>query len=186
MPTSALIVVDVQNDFCEGGSLAVEGGAAVAAGIRALVDEDRPYDVVVATMDSHIDPGSHFAAGAPDYNDSWPVHCVRGTSGWALHANLEGATFDAVFEKGHQEAAFSGFEGRTADGTSLEDLLRGLEVDQVDVVGIATDYCVKATAIDAARLGFATRVLVSLTAAVHPEDLGSALDAIRAAGAEPA
>jgi nicotinamidase/pyrazinamidase len=107
--TTALIVVDVQNDFCEGGSLAVAGGAAVAASIGHLL-EQHPYDHVVATQDHHIDPGAHFSE-APDFVDSWPPHCVVGTSGVDLHPALEPRPFEAVFRKGEYAAAYSGFEG---------------------------------------------------------------------------
>lgn len=163
----ALIVVDVQNDFCEGGSLAVAGGAAVARNVTALLSGDHGYDVVVATRDAHIDPGSHFSP-TPDYVDSWPVHCVVGTPGADLHPDLVHDDWDAVFDKGNYEAAYSGFEGRDADGETLDEFLARRSVTEVDVCGIATDFCVKATATDAARLGYTTTVLTGLTAAVSP------------------
>ena len=141
--TRALIVVDVQNDFCEGGSLAVAGGAAVAAAITEHVAAGG-YDHVVATRDHHIDPGAHFSE-APDFLDSWPPHCVVGTSGVELHADLDRRPTEAVFDKGEYAAAYSGFEG-SFDGQDLADWLRAHEVDAVDVVGIATDHCVRATA----------------------------------------
>ncbi|KAA1400140.1 isochorismatase family protein [Aeromicrobium ginsengisoli] len=167
--TKALIVVDVQNDFCEGGSLAVAGGAKVAADVAELL-ATRAYATVVATRDHHIDPGSHFS-DAPDFVDSWPPHCVVGTPGEELHPPLEPALFDEVFYKGEYAAAYSGFEGSSADGARLADWLRSAGVDEVDVCGIATDYCVRATALDAAREGFAVRVLEGLTAAVSPANL---------------
>ena len=179
--TRALIVVDVQRDFCEGGSLAVAGGAAVAARIADLLNGDHPYDHVVATRDHHIDPGDHFAA-APDYVDSWPRHCEVGTPGVELHDALTFRNFDAVFDKGEYAAAYSGFEGTNADGTGLAGWLRAHGVDQVDVCGIATDYCVRATALDAAGHGFPTSVLLDLTAAVAPERLESTLADLAAAG----
>ena len=164
----ALVVVDVQNDFCEGGSLGVVGGTAVAASVAELLAGDHGYDVVVATRDHHIDPGPHFSA-TPDYVDSWPPHCVAGTPGAALRDELTGVEFDAVFDKGEYEAAYSGFEGRDHTlNVTLADYLRGREVSQVDVCGIATDYCVRATALDAAAAGFTTTVLLGLTAAVAP------------------
>ena len=181
----ALIVVDVQNDFCEGGSLGVAGGAEVAyrigqrlhewaetpAAERAGVGE---YAVVVASLDHHIDPGDHFSSD-PDYVDSWPPHCVAGTDGAAFHPNLDPQPFDAVFTKGEHEAAYSGFEVGTTDRhgnrVRLADWLRRHDIDAVDVCGIATGYCVKATALDAAREGFKTRVLLDLTAAVAPDRL---------------
>lgn len=177
---TALIVVDVQNDFCEGGSLAVAGGAQVAAEISALLDGDHAYDYVIATRDHHIEPGEHFAE-SPDYVDSWPVHCVAGSVGAELHAPLQAEQFAAVFDKGEFSAAYSGFEGE-CDGEGLDVWLADHEVNRVDVVGIATDYCVKATAIDAAQAGLQARVLVDLTAAVAPERLPETLAELKAAG----
>jgi Amidases related to nicotinamidase len=178
--TTALIVVDVQNDFCEGGSLAVAGGAAVAARIAHLIEGPHRYQHVVATRDHHIDPGSHFSAN-PDFVDSWPVHCVAGTAGAALHEPLTEANFEAVFDKGEYAAAYSGFEGAAA-GAGLGEWLAERGVDQVDVVGIATDYCVRATALDAAAAGLEVRVLLDLTAAVAPPRLGDVLDELADAG----
>lgn len=175
----ALIIVDVQLDFCEGGSLAVAGGASVADRINAVTSE---YDHVVATRDYHVDPGTHFSS-TPDFVDSWPVHCVAGTAGAAFHPALDVAPVEAVFSKGEYAAAYSGFEGSTPDGTGLAEWLRAHAVTQVDVVGIATDYCVRATALDAVREGFTTRVLTELTAGVAPESTGSAISELRAAGA---
>ncbi|KWX65510.1 isochorismatase family protein [Mycobacterium sp. NAZ190054] len=179
----ALIIVDVQNDFCEGGSLAVTGGAAVARGVNDLLATDPGYRHVVATKDYHVDPGPHFSDD-PDYVDSWPVHCVAHTAGAEFHPDLDTAPIEAVFEKGHHSAAYSGFEGRDGDGTSLADWLRARDVRAVDVVGIATDYCVKATAADAAAAGFTTRVLLDLTAGVSPATSAEAVEALRAAGVE--
>lgn len=177
----ALIVVDVQRDFCEGGALAVDGGAEVAQRITDLLLE-HDYAHVVATKDYHIDPGDHFSDN-PDYRDSWPPHCVVGTTGVDFHPAFNPAVVEAVFHKGHYSAAYSGFEGQHAeDETSLEDWLRERGVDEVDVVGIATDYCVKATAADAAAAGFATTVLLDLTAGVAPTSTAEAVDALRAAG----
>ena len=119
---SALIVVDVQNDFCEGGSLPVTGGAQVAAGIAALLHGGSAYDLVVATKDHHVDPGDHWAK-KPDYVDTWPVHCRVGTEGEAFHPNLDPQPFDAIFLKGEHAAAYSGFEG-VHDGTPLAEWLR--------------------------------------------------------------
>jgi nicotinamidase/pyrazinamidase len=177
----ALIVVDVQNDFCEGGSLAVAGGTAVAAAISAHV-RSAGYDHVVATRDHHIDPGGHFA-DHPDFLETWPAHCVVGTGGVELHADLDREPIEAVFDKGEYAAAYSGFEG-TADGVGLADWLRGHGVDAVDVVGIATDHCVRATALDAVGNGFATRVLLPLTAGVAEASTEAALEQLRTAGVE--
>jgi nicotinamidase/pyrazinamidase len=180
--TSALVVVDVQNDVCEGGSLAVHGGAEVALLIGGLLHRwsssdaaERDYDYVVATRDHHIDPGPHFA-DTPDFVDSWPPHCVVGTDGEAFHPNLDPQPFDAVFLKGEYRAAYSGFEGRSVDGVGLAEWLQARHVDRVDVCGIATDYCVRATALDAARAGFRTTVLLSLTAAVAPTKTDETVD----------
>jgi nicotinamidase/pyrazinamidase len=181
--TSALILVDVQNDFCEGGSLAVTGGAAVAAGISSALDADaRGWDHVVATRDHHIDPGPHFSS-EPDYVESWPPHCVAGTSGVELHPNLVTTRVEAIFDKGEHAAAYSGFEG-SADGVPLAQWLREHGVDAVDVVGLATDHCVRATALDAVGNGFATRVLLHLTAGVSEASTDAALDQLRTAGVE--
>jgi nicotinamidase/pyrazinamidase len=178
--TKALLVVDVQNDFCEGGSLAVAGGAGVAAAISALL-ANADYNLVAATRDAHVDPDGHFST-TPDYVDSWPPHCRVGTPGAEFHPNLDTQRIDAVFDKGARAAAYSGFEGSASDGTSLADWLRAGGADAVDIVGIATDHCVRATALDAAREGFTTTVLLDYTAGVAPETVRSALDEMRAAG----
>lgn len=179
----ALIIVDVQNDFCEGGSLAVSGGAAVARGINELLAGNAGYDHVVATKDFHIDPGDHFSE-APDFVSSWPRHCVVGTPGVDFHPDLDVAPVEAVFRKGRYSAAYSGFEGADDDGTALADWLRRRDVDAVDVVGIATDHCVKATAADAVAAGFATRVLLDLTAGVSPATTAQAVDVLDSAGVQ--
>ena len=185
--TRALLVVDVQNDFCEGGSLPVAGGAEVAFRIGALLhrwqqsdEADREYDVVVATRDHHIDPGSHFSE-TPDFVDSWPPHCIVGSDGAAFHPNLDPQPFHAIFLKGEHAAAYSGFEARTVDGVSLATWLREHSVTVVDVCGIATDYCVRATALDARAEGFDTRVLTDLIAGVAPDSSRAALDELRQA-----
>ena len=176
---SALIVVDVQNDFCEGGSLPVAGGAGVAALIsRALSAES--WDHVVATKDYHVDPGAHFS-DHPDYLDSWPAHCVVGTGGAEFHPNLATDRIEAVFHKGEHAAAYSGFEGHTDDGAGLADWLRQRSVTDVEIVGIATDHCVRATALDAVAAGFATTVLLDLTAGVAPGTTEAALQEFRTA-----
>ena len=178
--SKALIVVDVQIDFCEGGSLAVPGGAAVAAAVSAHV-ADSSYDHVVATRDYHIDPGAHFSE-TPDYVDSWPVHCVAGTAGAAFHPEFDVTPVEEVFSKGAYEAAYSGFEGSSRSGERLVDWLRARGVEQVDVVGVATDHCVRATAVHAAEAGFATTVLLDLTAGVSQATVDSALKRLGEAG----
>ena len=158
----ALIVVDVQKDFCEGGSLAVTGGNAVAENVRDYVHAGSGgADYVVATRDYHVDPGAHF--------DEWPVHCKVGTPGAEFHPAVADLPFDAEFRKGERAAAYSGFEGMDAAGSglSLEQWLKQRGVTEVDVCGLATDYCVAATAKDAREAGFTTRVLLELSAAVN-------------------
>ena len=197
----ALIVVDVQNDFCEGGSLAVAGGADTAGEITDYLEThaDR-YDVVAATQDWHIDPGSHFS-DTPDYVDSWPVHCVAGSSGAAPHPDLDTELIDAFFRKGQHEAAYSGFEGllvpedevptgdpdapkEPAETVSLDDWLRDNDVDEVVIVGLATDYCVRATALDAVQAGYATSVIKDLTRGINREAVLAAYAEMEDAGVE--
>ncbi|MGW5272488.1 isochorismatase family protein [Streptomyces sp. NPDC004044] len=184
----ALIVVDVQNDFCEGGSLAVAGGADVAAAITDLIGEAQAgYRHVVATRDHHVDAGDHFSEH-PDFEHTWPTHCVAGTEGVGFHPNFAPAVasgaIDAVFDKGAYAAAYSGFEGLDENGVGLARWLRDRGVTEVDVVGIATDHCVRATALDAVREGFTTHVLLDLTAGVAAATTGRALEELRGAGVE--
>ncbi|MFC4394573.1 isochorismatase family protein [Arthrobacter sedimenti] len=204
----ALIIVDVQNDFCEGGSLAVPGGAAVAGAISEYLDaHHREFDYVVATQDWHIDPGSHFSE-TPDYKDSWPRHCVAGTRGAELHPDLDTEYVDAYFRKGQFAAAYSGFEGLLApedavptgerqagglpggdalesdeDAIGLDDWLQSHDVEDLVVVGIATDYCVKATALDAVQAGYGVTVVRSLTAGIA-EDLEDTVAELELGGAD--
>lgn len=180
---NALIIVDVQNDFCEGGSLAVTGGAEVARKVTRLLSDRSDYAHIVATKDFHIDPGDHFS-DTPDFKTSWPRHCVADTPGAEFHPDFDATPVEAVFRKGHYSAAYSGFEGTDDDGTSLADWLRQRGVDEVDVVGIATDHCVRATATDAAKAGFTTRVLLDYTAGVAPETTEKAVEDLRAAGVQ--
>jgi nicotinamidase/pyrazinamidase len=187
--TRALLVCDVQNDFCEGGSLAVNGGADVAFRIGELLHTwqeaepgDRDYSFVVATRDHHIDPGDHFSDD-PDFRHSWPPHCVVGTDGEAFHPNLDPQPFDAVFLKGEREAAYSGFEGvEPTHRHLLAPWLREHGVDTVDVCGIATDYCVRATALDARQEGFRTRLLLNYCAGVAQETSERAVSEMSSAG----
>ncbi len=186
----ALIVVDVQNDFCEGGSLPVHGGAEVAYRIGTLLhhwtakDPKAPdYEAAVATRDHHVDPGSHFSE-RPDYVESWPAHCVVGTDGEAFHPNLDPQPFDAIFLKGEHGAAYSGFEGRSAEGATLASWLRNRRITDVDVCGLPTDYGVRATTLDALREGFNVRVLTRLVAGMADASSKAAIDEMRAAGAK--
>ncbi|WP_285725290.1 isochorismatase family protein [Psychromicrobium xiongbiense] len=191
---TALIAVDIQNDFCEGGSLAVNGGAAVARGVKELLSSaTRDYEAVLATEDWHIDPGSHFAQApqAPNFIDSWPVHCVAGSPGAQLHAPLSEADFQAVFRKGQFSAAYSGFEARSIQGSAqgssqergLDEWLRARGIQAVDIVGLATDHCVRATALDALQHGYRVRILTGLCAGVDAEASRSALLELEATGA---
>jgi nicotinamidase/pyrazinamidase len=179
----ALIIVDVQNDFCAGGSLAVTGGAGLATAINDYLAGKPGYQHVVATQDFHIDPGDHFS-DQPDYLSSWPPHCVAGSIGADFHPDLDTSPIEAVFRKGAYAAAYSGFEGVDENGTPLLDWLQQHGVDEVDVVGIATDHCVRRTAEDAAHAGLTTRVLVDLTAAVAPDSAAAALAEMRSANIE--
>jgi nicotinamidase/pyrazinamidase len=190
-PRAALVVVDVQNDFCEGGSLAVVGGADVARAIAEYIEDGgRHYRTLVATRDWHVDPGGHFASThrqKPDFRDSWPDHCVAGTPGAEYHPALAATLArhrDAEFLKGQHEAAYSGFEG-TLDGagtTSLADWLRGRDLDAVVIAGIASDFCVRCTALDALRYGFDATVLTDLCAGVGPESTARAWRDMQSAG----
>jgi nicotinamidase/pyrazinamidase len=183
-PATALLVVDVQNDFCEGGSLPVGGGAEVARRVSELLHhEGDHYAAVVATRDWHIDPGPHFSA-TPDYRSSWPEHCVAGTAGADFHPALDTAEVDVVVSKGAHSAAYSGFEGRAEDGRPLADVLAGRGITAVDVVGLATDHCVRATALDAARAGLTTRVLLDCCAGVAPDSTAAAVEELEDAGVE--
>ncbi|MBO0829087.1 MAG: isochorismatase family protein [Streptosporangiales bacterium] len=183
--TKALVVVDVQNDFCEGGSLAVAGGADVAAAISDyLAHRGGEYAHVVATQDWHVDPGAHFSP-EPDFVRSWPEHCVHDSKGAELHPAFDQGRVEERFRKGRYDDGYSGFDGTSTDGDRrLPDWLRDHGVDALDVVGIATDHCVRATTVDAARGGFTTRVLLDLTAGVSRETTDRALADMRGAGAE--
>ena len=180
----ALIIVDVQNDFCEGGSLAVAGGGAVARAISdRLGRSGHAYQHVVATRDYHVDPGRHFSA-VPDFVTTWPPHCRAGTPGADFHPDLDTSQIEEEFRKGAHAAAYSGFEGASGDGQPLADWLRERGVTAVDVAGIATDYCVRATAADAAEAGLATRLLLDLTAGVAPATTATAVSELRGLGVE--
>lgn len=163
---TALLVVDVEVDFCEGGSLAVAGGANVAAEITAHV-ERVGYDYVIASKDWHIKPDGHWATKGrvADYKDVWPVHCVAGLNGSNFHPDLD-VDFDNIFYKGQYEAAYSSFDGRDANGEPLDIWLKRHDIWYLYVCGIALDYCVAATLRDSKKYGFATCLLPYLTVAV--------------------
>lgn len=200
----ALIIVDVQNDFCEGGSLAVPGGADLATEISELLENATDFDFVVATQDWHIDPGTHFS-DTPDFVDSWPVHCTAGSKGAGLHRNLDTEDIDAYFRKGKFDAAYSGFDGLLAPEdevavgereahesagedseapVSLDDWLRENDVDDVVIVGIATEHCVRATAIDAVNAGYNTTVLRDYVIGISEEAIEEAFEGLEDAGVE--
>ncbi|MCY4518784.1 MAG: isochorismatase family protein [Acidimicrobiaceae bacterium] len=180
---SALLVVDVQPTFCEGGALPVEGGDDVAAGVAALLADDHGYDLVVTTQDWHIDPGDHFS-DEPDFVSTWPPHGVAGTAEAELHPALDPVAdrIDAKVRKGMHAAAYSGFEGVDDDGRTLDEVLAAAGVAEVDVVGLAFDHCVRATAVDAAANGYATKVIEGLSASVAPETAAAARTELAAAG----
>ncbi|GAA2171525.1 bifunctional pyrazinamidase/nicotinamidase [Agrococcus versicolor] len=180
----ALLIVDVQNDFTEGGALGCDGGAAVAAAITEHVRAS-DYALVVASRDWHHgddDNGGHFAAGEPDFVDTWPVHCVAGTPGADYHPALDRSLVDVHVFKGQGEPAYSAFEGETEDGRTLEAVLDEAGIDELVVVGIATDYCVRASALDGIRVVPATVVVDGLTAAVAPGTRAAALTELADAG----
>ncbi len=196
---TALIVVDVQKDFCEGGSLPVAGGAEIAAAVSEHLEHHHgDYAVIAATQDWHVDPGAHFS-DEPDFVDSWPVHCVADSRGAQPHPDLDTDWIQAWFRKGEHDAAYSAFEGLLApdadvpmgddedveeDDVSLDDWLREHEIEAVDIVGLATDHCVRATALDAVEAGYDTRVLVDLTAGVTALTTEQALEELADAGVE--
>ena len=171
--TRALVIVDVQPTFCEGGELGVQGGNKVALEIARYVRDHRArYGLIVTTQDWHIAPGDHFSS-EPDFIDTWPVHAVAGTRGAALHPALGRIRANVAIKKGQYDAAYSGFEGVDQSGRSLAQVLRGAGVRHLDVVGIAESHCVAATAIDGVGEGFLVRVLRDLTVPVS-EELGRA------------
>ena len=186
--TKALFIIDVQNDFCEGGSLAVSGGAEVAKRISKLLAENPgAYDYVIASRDCHDgdnDNGGHFAhAGeAPDFVNSWPVHCVSGSHGAEYHGNLDTSAIDFHIEKGQGKPSYSIFEGQTPAGVALPELLAELNVSEIDVVGLATDHCVLASSLDAREAGISVTVLKDLVAGVAPDTSAEALVTMANAG----
>ncbi|MBN9606034.1 MAG: isochorismatase family protein [Actinomycetales bacterium] len=187
--TRGLLIVDVQNDFTEGGALGVEGGAAVAERItRYLREKPDRYGLVVASRDwheGHTDNRGHFALdGEPDFENSWPPHCVQGSTGAEYHPALDTSLVAAHVRKGQGVPAYSAFEGETDEGGSLVALLDDRGITDLDVVGIATDYCVRASALDALAAGRRVRVLTDLVAGVAAESSAAALAELASAGAE--
>lgn len=184
----ALLIVDVQPTFCEGGELPVAGGNAVAEQIARYVAAHRQdYDLVATSQDWHVAPGAHFS-DEPDFADSWPPHGLAGTANADLHPALRTALgaggADVEVRKGRDAAAYSAFEGTDATGTTLADRLAAAGITQLDVCGIAESHCVRASALDAIRLGLTVRLLTDLTVPVTPESGLAARQAITAAGGE--
>lgn len=205
----ALIIVDIQEDFCEGGALAVTGGAQTAALITEYINQcGQKFDVIATTRDWHIDPGPHFDDN-PDFEETWPIHCVAGTSGAELHENLDAELVDAEFLKGQYNDGYSGFDGvlgepdlirnqegmagpygataaaaaATDDGsTTLDGWLRDHDIENITVVGIATDHCVRATALDAADAGYEVKVVTNLTVGVSETGTDDAFEEMEDAG----
>lgn len=168
----ALLVVDVQVDFCESGALACKGGAGVASAITEHIKSGtQTYDFVIASRDWHTpndSNGGHFPL--------WPLHCIAGEPGAEYHPNLDSSLIDFHIKKGQGSHGYSLFEGTTDEAESATELLERLGVNEVDVVGIATDHCVRASALDAQRLGIRTRVITSLTAGVDSKTTELAID----------
>jgi nicotinamidase/pyrazinamidase len=186
--TTALLIVDVQNDFCEGGSLAVAGGSLVATKITNYLDSSK-YDLIVASRDWHDaknDNAGHFASAGstPDFVNSWPRHCVANSQGAEYHENLNTDSIQIHIYKGQGAHGYSAFEGVSEQGELLADLLTAKRVTELDVVGIATDHCVLASALDAKRLGLSVRVISSLTAGVSPSTTEAAIDRLIDSGVE--
>jgi nicotinamidase/pyrazinamidase len=182
----ALLIVDVQPTFCEGGELAVDGGNRVADRIAEHVRSHRgEYQLTITSQDWHLDPGRHFSEH-PDFVDSWPPHGLAGTSNAELHpavaAALGPAGADVTIKKGLQEAAYSAFDGTAPDGRTLAEVLSAAGIDEVDVCGIAESHCVRASALDALSAGLTVRLLTDLTVPVTEESGAAARAEISAAG----
>ena len=186
----ALLVIDVQVDFCEGGALACSGGAAVAKAITNHIgSHGAHYDHVIASRDWHT-PNSlnsgHFPPEgvAPDFETTWPLHCIAGESGAEYHENLDASLIDLHVKKGQDANGYSIFDGTDESGRNFETLVQELGITQVDVVGIATDYCVRASSLDAKKHGLSVRVITSLTAGVSALSTEAAIDEMVDAGIE--
>ena len=181
----ALLIIDVQNDFCEGGSLACAGGAAVAQRISSHLASNI-YDYVIASRDWHDpdnDNGGHFAP-QPDWVNSWPIHCVAGSRGAEYHSNLDTSKINIHVQKGQGKPAYSLFEGSTPDGKPIVDLIKELGISEVEVCGIATDYCVLASSVDARKNGLEVTLLTDLVAGVSESSSLAAIESMAAAGCE--
>ena len=186
--TRALFIIDIQNDFTEGGALAVAGGDAVAAGVTALLERlPDAYDAIFASRDWHdpdSDNGGHFAlSGEPDYTQNWPMHCVAGTPGADYHPALRLPQHVINIRKGQGEAGYSIFDGVSEGGEKTGELLITNGVTDVDIVGLATDHCVRASGLHALEHGQHVRVLTDLIAGVSQESSDAALAELAHAGA---
>lgn len=184
----ALLVIDVQNDFCEGGALACAGGSAVARKITDYLKANQSnYDYVIASRDWHT-PGElndgHFPADGlePDFVKTWPLHCLAESQGAEYHPNLDTSLIDVHIKKGQSANGYSIFDGTDEQARAFSDVISGLEIDSVDVVGIATDYCVRASALDCVNHGLNVKVISSLTAGVNPQSTEAAIDEMVDAG----
>lgn len=186
----AILIIDVQNDFCEGGALACQGGAQVAKNISEyLASNKHEYDFVIASRDWHTpnsENGGHFPAQGiePDFVTTWPLHCIAGEEGAEYHPNLDSSLIDIHIKKGQGEHGYSIFDGTTDQAETFVELLERLEIAAVDVVGIATDYCVRASSLDARKNGLEVRVITSLTAGVAASSTEAAIDEMIDAGVE--
>lgn len=184
----ALFVIDVQNDFCEGGALACKGGALVAKNITEYLNKHKAdYDYVIASRDWHTpnqSNGGHFPEVGiePDFVNNWPLHCIAGEIGAEYHPNLDSSLIDIHIKKGQGQHGYSIFEGTTDQGEKIQDLIKRLGITDVDVVGIATDYCVRASSLDANNFGLNVRVITSLTAGVAAVSTEAAIDEMVDAG----
>lgn len=174
MTNTALLIIDVQNDFCDGGSLGVPGGHRLATQIslhakRYLAD----YNLIVASADWHdadSDNGGHIS-DHPDYKESWPAHCIAETYGALFSPQLDMDILDYAIRKGQGRPSYSAFEGVTPGGLSLNDLLDNSSAETVDIVGIATEHCVQATAVDALIAGYNVRILDPLHLGIDEESV---------------
>ena len=182
---TALLIVDVQPTFCEGGSLPIDGGNSVAQNISHLLSSPHEYDMIVTTQDWHINPGEHFHE-SPDYIDKWPKHGVAGTAEAELHPALNPVLDQITFQvkKGKYQAAYSGFEGVDKRGVTLDKLLTSGNITRIETAGLAFDYCVKETALDGIKLGYEVVVLKSLTAPVSEESANAAEQELQSAGVQ--
>lgn len=186
--SKALFVIDVQNDFCEGGALACQGGAAVASSITNYLKANKSgYEAVIASRDWHTpnsENGGHFpqAGKEPDFVTTWPLHCIAGEPGADYHPNLDSTLIDIHIKKGQGKHGYSIFEGVTDSGETIQEVIKRLGVTEVDIVGIATDYCVRASGLDAKTEGLDVRVITSLTAGVSAGSTEAAIDELVDAG----